>query len=127
MIIIGSKVGGSTSEVGGSTSEVGGCTSEVGGSTSEVPPKGIKKQHCFSLPVFCVDLHKKSCYQRYHLSINLLALEKLTRHNTKAYKENIKKMYHTCTKVHIHTQSGVINQPDKSDITQLIGIHVRCG
>jgi hypothetical protein len=34
-------------------------------------------------------------------------------------------MYNTCTKVHLHTQIGVINQPDNNDITQLVGIHVR--
>jgi len=39
-------------------SEVGGSTSDVGRGTSEVPFKGKKGQHCFALPVFCIDLHK---------------------------------------------------------------------
>ncbi len=38
---------------------------------------------------------------------------------------NIENRYNTCTKVHLHTQSGFITQPDNSDITQLVGIHVR--
>ncbi len=34
-------------------------------------------------------------------------------------------MYHPCTKLHLHTRFGGINQPDNRKITQPAGLHSR--